>query len=665
MKGQHRRRSRRRGLHRRRRSSGWSGQLKPGSLVALAAGLTATWLPAALFGANVHAAAVSAVGMKTIEVDGQTAFNVPGLVAEGTTYMPIWYIQTVLRRLGISNTWNGREWDIANVGAPRSVWYRPPYGSSTRAIVWNGQTAYLAPSIVYQGTTYMPIWYIQQVLKRTGDSSTWLNSVWDILLGQGQHYQYQTAVGSAGIKTVSLNGKSVFEVTGIVHNGTTYMPLSTLESALNDIGLLNTVSGNAQWDIASSGAPQATGATPRAGNYAVVANGGAPTMVSSFFYGGQTYLSLYSVQLILRSLGVANTWDGWTWQITAPPATSRTNTAPTVGTPGVSSNTKAGPALLGFVTDFGGSSASLNDTAAHQSQVSQVATFDHTVLASGSLAGTANAAILAYAATQHMPAFATVVSQPEAGQKIPAMDTVLQSSSATAALQKNIVQIVETNGYSGAALDIEQLSASDRQLYSAFVTNLAAQLHAVGKELYVALPADTSATAEAWNAAYDYAEIGAAADRVILMAYDYSYPGGPAGPIAPVPWVSKVLAYTTSQIPADKVLLGIDAYGYEWTGRQTQALSLPAVNALIAADHITPRWDATDEAPYFTYTDTNHVTHTVYYEDGKSTSAKLALAKQAGIAGIAIWHMGLEDTSLWDAVSAYLQSSPAPSQSSS
>lgn len=556
--------------------------------------------------------------------------------------MPIWYIQTVLRRLGVPNTWNGREWDISSSGYPRSISYQPPYRSSTRAIVWNGRIAYYAPSIVYQNTTYMPIWYIQQVLKKAGDYNTWSNPVWDILLGTGQHYQYQMAAGEAGIKTIALNKTAVFDVTGIVKSGTTYLPLETLTEVMNDIGLQNTVSGSSEWDIATSGAPVATGVAAPAGSMAMAVNGGAATMVTSFSAGGQTYLSLYSVEMMLQGLGLTNTWDGWTWQITAPNSTSSTG---------------SGPFVLGFVTDFGGSQESLSDTAAHESQVAQVATFDHTVLPTGSLAGTVPAAILAYAAAAQTQAFATVVSQPEIGQKTPAMDVVLQSPAATAALEHNILQLVQSNGYTGALLDIEQLPVLDRQLYSDFVSNLAAKLHVAGKELYVAVPADTSATAEPWNGAYDYAQIGAAVDRVILMAYDYSYPGGPAGPIAPVPWVSQVLSYSTSQMPADKVLLGIDAYGYEWTGLQTKALSLPAIDALLASQNITPKWDATDQAPYFTYTDANHVTHTVYYENGQSTSAKLVLAKQAGVGGIAVWHMGLEDANLWNAVSAYLDGS--------
>lgn len=51
----------------------------------------------------------------------------------------------------------------------------------------------------------------------------------------------------------------------------------------------------------------------------------------------------------------------------------------------------------------------------------------------------------------------------------------------------------------------------------------------------------------------------------LVMTYDeHGYVTGP-GPVASAKWVDKVIKYTVSVIPQNKVLLGIPAYGFDWT----------------------------------------------------------------------------------------------------
>jgi spore germination protein YaaH len=202
-------------------------------------------------------------------------------------------------------------------------------------------------------------------------------------------------------------------------------------------------------------------------------------------------------------------------------------------------------------------------------------------------------------------------------------------------------------------LDFESIPAANRAAYTNFVTGLAKSLHAEGKRLEVVVPPDTGSANEPWNNAYDQAKIGAAADAVVVMAYDYSYVGGKPGPIAPLPWVQQVLAYTISRVPVNKVLLGVDTYGYDWTGNQTSAVSLTSVDSFLASRHIQPQWDANAQAPWYTWTDSNGAVHTVYYENARSTQAKLALANLYGIEGVAVWRAGLEDNAVLGVLATY------------
>src|SRR5439155_310781 len=68
-----------------------------------------------------------------------------------------------------------------------------------------------------------------------------------------------------------------------------------------------------------------------------------------------------------------------------------------------------------------------------------------------------------------------------------------------------------------------------------------------------------------WAGAYDYAAIASAADLYLVMSYGFRTSGSDApGSTAPLSWVDATLAFAVGQLPADRVLLGIPFYGYDW-----------------------------------------------------------------------------------------------------
>src|SRR5207248_898869 len=72
-----------------------------------------------------------------------------------------------------------------------------------------------------------------------------------------------------------------------------------------------------------------------------------------------------------------------------------------------------------------------------------------------------------------------------------------------------IGDLVVARGYSGIDVDYEQLPATSRNDFSAFITSLAARLHGDGRQLSVAVGAKTNSNT---TDAYDYDVIGANAD---------------------------------------------------------------------------------------------------------------------------------------------------------
>jgi spore germination protein len=212
----------------------------------------------------------------------------------------------------------------------------------------------------------------------------------------------------------------------------------------------------------------------------------------------------------------------------------------------------------------------------------------------------------------------------------------------------DIVALVQRENYDGIDIDYEDLPATDRQAFTTFVTDLASALHYKGKLLTIAVFAKTSdAGDDQRNAGQDYAAIGAAADEVRLMAYDYHWSGSTAGSVAPIPWVRDALAYAKTQVPPEKIVLGIALSGYDWVGDQAEVVTWIQCYGRAQKYHATTQWDRLSQSPSFKYTDEQGRQHEVWFENADSMAFKLQAVKAAGIRGVYLWMISSEDDRSW------------------
>ncbi|MDR0341747.1 MAG: hypothetical protein LBI49_01310 [Nocardiopsaceae bacterium] len=231
-----------------------------------------------------------------------------------------------------------------------------------------------------------------------------------------------------------------------------------------------------------------------------------------------------------------------------------------------------------------------------------------------------------------------------------------------------IVALVRQHDYAGIDIDYEELRAADRQVFTTYITELAAALHAHGKILSVAVFAKTSNGGYGpRNAAQDYAAIGRAADQVRLMAYDNHWASSPPGPVAPIGWVRSVLGYARSQIPVSKIILGIPLYGYDWVSPgghagHGQGISWQQAVSLARQHAARIRYDTASQSPWFSYTDSTGRPHQVWFENPASSAAKYQVARQAGAGGVFWWMYGHAAPGTWSALSQApaARSAPAP-----
>jgi len=217
-----------------------------------------------------------------------------------------------------------------------------------------------------------------------------------------------------------------------------------------------------------------------------------------------------------------------------------------------------------------------------------------------------------------------------------------------------IVDLVRTKHWPGIDIDYESLPASSRASYSAFIAELATALHRLPARLSVTLHAKTAEPGEWFGAqAQDWRAIGAAADEVRVMAYDYSYAASRPGPIAPPSWVDQVLGLATRLVPPDRIVLGLPTYGYDWAaGTSGVPVQWADVQAIARTHAVSQQWDAKRGSPWLRYTDAQVRQHTVWYEDGRSLAAKLDVAKDHGLTRVVLWRLGGEDPEIWTTLRA-------------
>ena len=236
---------------------------------------------------------------------------------------------------------------------------------------------------------------------------------------------------------------------------------------------------------------------------------------------------------------------------------------------------------------------------------------------------------------------------------------LLQNDRAQSALLAEILQTMAKKGYYGLDVDFEYVPSELREDYAAFVCRLREALNAEGKPVVAALAPKTSAQQRGLlYEAHDYALLSKAANAVFLMTYEWGYTYGPPMPVAPLNEVSRVVNYAVSEIPRDKIFLGLPNYGYDWAlpfvkgVSKAQSLSnTAAVNrAILRGADI--QYDETAQSPYYRYYDrpqtySDAVEHIVWFEDARSADAKLRLAANESLDGGGVWNIMNFFPSLW------------------
>ena len=218
----------------------------------------------------------------------------------------------------------------------------------------------------------------------------------------------------------------------------------------------------------------------------------------------------------------------------------------------------------------------------------------------------------------------------------------------------NLIQIANEIGYTDIHFDFEILHPEDRELYNDFLRRARDRFHPAGFTLSTALAPKASDIRTGIYGAHDYKVHGEIVDFVSLMTYEWGYTYSDPQAVSPIGPVRAVVEYAVTQIPSEKIFLGQNLYGYDWSspfppqgGSAARALSPQQAIAIAVREEVDIQYDYVAQAPHFNYTDSNDVYHEVWFEDARSIQAKFDLIKEFNLRGIMYWKLGLAFPQNW------------------
>lgn len=230
---------------------------------------------------------------------------------------------------------------------------------------------------------------------------------------------------------------------------------------------------------------------------------------------------------------------------------------------------------------------------------------------------------------------------------------LLNCPAAQQRLIENLIAYMTAHGYGGVDVDFEYIPPADRDRYAAFITLLRQTLNPLGFTVFVALAPKTSSDQRGLlYEAHDYAQLGQAANNVLIMSYEWGYAHSAPMAVAPLNKVRQVMQYAVSAIPSTRIFMGIPNYGYDWTLPHVPGQSVAqSIGNVAAVEQAVNRgasiaFDETAQSPFYNYY-RDRVEHEVWFEDARGIESKLALAHEFHLHGVSVWNIMRYFPQLW------------------
>ncbi|PKQ30423.1 MAG: hypothetical protein CVT60_00150 [Actinobacteria bacterium HGW-Actinobacteria-10] len=223
----------------------------------------------------------------------------------------------------------------------------------------------------------------------------------------------------------------------------------------------------------------------------------------------------------------------------------------------------------------------------------------------------------------------------------PAIAKLIENPTNRKVIAQRIVSTIAEAGYDGVNIDFESFTEADRANLVAFM----AELYPMAKQANLEVSMDVIVMSKT----YDHTGLSKHVDYLIPMMYDEHWKTSGAGPISSIPWFDKTLRRFLEQVPANKVVVGLGTYSYDWGKPGSRATSLTYKKAMdiARAQNKTVGLSEPQMNSSFSYS-ASGVTRSVWMLDAMSAFNQTSVASNLDVRGYAIWRLGAEDPALWN-----------------
>ena len=204
----------------------------------------------------------------------------------------------------------------------------------------------------------------------------------------------------------------------------------------------------------------------------------------------------------------------------------------------------------------------------------------------------------------------------------------------------SILKVLKKNNFSGINVDLESLTEEGDENLISFQKELYVMLHKEGFKVTQDIPP--------FNTDYNLSELSRYNDYVVLMAYDMHFASSSPGPISPIDWVEAAINNLKKNIPAEKIIVGIPTYGYDWPdGDEGDDLTYQEAVVTAKESEGKIKFDKDNFNLDYDYYDENDHHHQVWFADAATCFNTMRLASDYNTAGVAVWRLGGEDKRIW------------------
>ena len=196
--------------------------------------------------------------------------------------------------------------------------------------------------------------------------------------------------------------------------------------------------------------------------------------------------------------------------------------------------------------------------------------------------------------------------------------------------------------FKGINIDFEDMNLDSDENLIAFMKELSATFKQ--NNLLVSMDIMTD------NDDYNVEKLNPYVDYFILMAYDEYSADSDAGPVSSQKWIEAQTGKILTKTSPEKIILGLGAYGYDWSTDKDDNSSVTYMQAITKASASKAKINFDDNTfnLNYSYTDSKNNTHTVFFNDAASIFNTMRFSSEYPLAGTALWRLGSEDSRIWN-----------------